>query len=272
MFIRWLFLFLCIYCASCTTKIINSDGSVSKVEINKEKLSDKYTDLSLEYLKHDAPQLALERANLAISNNRNSYRAYMVRGIVYQNLNKPIQAEDDFKKSLQLKYDYPDAIMNYGIFLCGQERYDEAFTNFNEVLDDPLYLNPELGYYNQGKCYFQKGNLELASNSLMNAIAYKNAPQDSYILLAQLSYNQGNLLIAKYYIDQYNLIQTSATIWLNIQILQSLMSVNYNSSKFREYYSFNNVLVKMLFNNFANSIEAREYISKFGFPNMDNFQ
>lgn len=250
----------------CVTKVVNSDGSLQPTVIDKEKLSDTYVNLALEYQKHNAPQVALDRVNLAVDANSNNARAFMVRAMIYQQLNKPNAAEDDFKKSISLRKEYPDAYVNYASFLCSQKRYDEAMDKFAIALNDPLYFTPEIGYYNRGQCYNKQKLYTEANADFMQSLMYKNAPADSFLALARLQYEQKNYLLAKYYIDKYNDTQTPESLWLHIQILQALLDNGTDVVRNREYTSYRNTIAKVLVDNYGNSPEAQQCILKYGQP------
>lgn len=266
------FILTAIVSSGCVTKIVNSDGSVQPVVIDKEKLSDTYVNLALEYQKHNAPQVALDRINLAVSTNTSNERAYMVRGIIYSQLNKPDAAEEDFKYAIKLKKDYPDAHVNYASFLCEQKRYDEAMTQFGVALNDPLYFTPEIGYYNRGKCYYQQKNYTAANADFMQSLTFKNPPPDSYIALARLQYEQKNYLVAKYYIDKYSASQTPESLWLHIQILQTILDTGSDPARTREYSSYRNTLQKVLIDDYGNSSEAQKCLLQYGQPKSQSAQ
>lgn len=248
----------------CVTKTINSDGSIANKLDNKEKLSNTYTDLASEYLNHNSLNLALDRVNLAISTNAYNYRAYMVRGTIYQYLNKPIEANDDFRYSLKLKNDYPDTYVNYGNFLCSRHNYDEAFNNFAIAINNSSYLSPEIAYYNRGRCYFLQNSFESANKDLLRSINYKHVPEDSYILLSALNYKQNNVSLAKFYMDKFSGMQSAESLWLHIQILSTLINQSDDPKYNRKYASYINLLAQMLLNDFKNSVEAQQYIMLYG--------
>lgn len=250
----------------CVTKVVNSDGSLQPTVIDKEKLSDTYVNLALEYQKHNAPQVALDRVNLAVDANSSNARAFMVRAMIYQQLNKPNAAENDFKKSISLRKEYPDAYVNYASFLCSQKRYDEAMDKFAIALNDPLYFTPEIGYYNRGQCYNKQKLYTEANADFMQSLMYKNAPADSFLALAKLQYEQKHYLLAKYYIDKYNDTQTPESLWLHIQILQALLDNDTDVVRDREYTSYRNTIAKVLVDNYGNSSEAQQCILKYGQP------
>lgn len=250
--------------SGCVTKTINSDGTVQNNVIDKGKLSETYVDLAIEYQKHSAPQVALDRVNLAISTQPDNSRAYMVRAMIYQQLNKPENAEEDFKHALSLKDGYSEAYVNYAVFLCDQKRYSDANNNFALALNNPLYFTPEIGYYSRGNCYYKQNNLVDANADYLRSLTFRNIPQDSYIALAKLQFDQNNAQLANFYITKFSGSQTSQTMWLHIQILQRMIDDGANSTRSNEFSSYRSTIGQVLVSNYPNSVEAQQYLLKYG--------
>lgn len=243
----------------CVTKVINSDGSVQSTTVDNKKLSETYVDLAIEYQGHDAPQVALERVNLAISTNPKNPRAYMVRAMIYEAIGKANLAEDDFKEALDLNNKYSEAYVNYAVFLCKQKRYKEAENKFMIALDNPLYVTPEVGYYNRGNCFYQENKIESARMDYLKALTFRNAPQDTYIMLANLEYSAGNAQIAYDYINKFTGTQTPATLLLQIKILDALIHSEVNKAKLEEYTNNRKTLLNFLIKYYGNIPEVRQY-------------
>ncbi len=250
--------------SGCVTHRMNSDGSVETVSVDKVKLSDTYVNLAIEYQKHNAPQIALERVNLAVETNSSNARAYMVRGMIYASLHKPVDAETNFKKAISIQKDFPDAYVNYAAFLCEQGRYADADKNFNTALDNPLYYTPEIGYYNKGECFLKQKKYEAANQAFLQSLTYKTPPADSYLSLARLQYVQQNYVLAKYYIDRFNGEQSPASLWLHIQILQAILDNKLAPNSVKENTSYRNTIAVVLMDNYGNSQEAQQCLMRYG--------
>lgn len=249
--------------SACVTRTINSDGSVQSTVIDKSKLSDTYIDLAIEYQQHSAPQVALERANLAVSTKDDNPKAYMIRAMIYQQLGQYDKAEQDFKKALWLDSKYSEDNVNYAVFLCDQKRYSEAMYNFNQALDNPLYFTPEIGYYSRGNCYAKQDSFESANRDYLAALNYKSPPQDTYVALSRLQFNHQNYQLANYYLNRYNSSQTPETMWLHIQILQAMIDQGVSSAKYREYNSYRKTLGQLLIKNYGDTKEAQQYLLQY---------
>ncbi len=262
------FIAIMVLSSGCVTKTINSDGTVQNNVVDKNKLSDTYVDLAIEYQKHGAPQVALDRVNLAITTLPNNARAYMVRAMIYQQLNRPENAEDDFKRALSLKVGYSEAYVNYAVFLCDQKRYGDANNNFAQALSNPLYFTPEIGYYSRGNCYYKQNDLANANADYLRSLTFRNIPQDSYIALAKLQLDQNNAQLANFYITKFSGSQTPQTMWLHIQILQRMIDEAANGVHSNEFSSYLKTMGQVLVSNYPNSVEAQQYLLKYGTGNL----
>jgi type IV pilus assembly protein PilF len=249
--------------SACVTRTINSDGSIQSTVIDKNKLSDTYIDLAIEYQQHNAPQVALERANLAVSTKDDNPKAYMIRAMIYQQLGQYDKAEQDFKKALWLDSKYSEDNVNYAVFLCDQKRYSEALYNFSQALDNPLYYTPEIGYYSRGNCYAKQDSFESANRDYLAALNYKSPPQDTYIALSRLQFNHQNYQLANYYLNRYSSSQTPETMWLHIQILQAMIDQGVSTTKYREYNSYRKTLGQLLIKNYGDTKEAQQYLLQY---------
>lgn len=80
------------------------------------------------YLAEGKHQEALNNLNLAIQNNDKNEVLYFARGTVYENLKEEDKAVADYKKAIELKADYFDAVFNLGAFYFnkGADKINEA--------------------------------------------------------------------------------------------------------------------------------------------------
>lgn len=263
--VRRLFLcFLSLIIISCVTNTINSDGTVQSSKIDADKLSDTYVDLAIEYQQRGAPQVALDRVNLAITTNSDNAKAYMIRAMIYQNLGQNKDAEKDFKKAIRIGDNYSEAYVNYAVFLCDQKRFPEAVTVFDTALSNPLYYTPEIAYYSRGNCYYKNGALESANADYLRSLSYRNSPQDAYIALAKLQLDKKNYQLSDYYIKKFNGTQTPDSLWLHIQILQALIDHTNNPKERMDYTSYRNTMGKVLISNYGDSSATQEYLLRYG--------
>jgi Tfp pilus assembly protein PilF len=95
----------------------------------------------------------LDPKNPVVQNNLGL--AYMVR-------NRPKEAEQHFRKSLELDPHYTDARANLARLLIDNKKYDEALSELSQVENDLTYPSPEKGLSLIGMVYFNKGKYKRA--------------------------------------------------------------------------------------------------------------
>ena len=244
---------------SCTTTITNSDGTLVGTSVDKKKLAEIYTNLAIEYQNKDALPIALSRVNLAIENNSNYAKAYMVRATIYQQLKKPNLAMDDFNSAIKLDKISSDIKTNYAIFLCEQRDYITADKLFVEALNNPLYETPAIAYLASGNCNCRQKKYKQANEDYLQALTYKRVPQDIYVNIARLQYEENNYKLANFYMQQYHGVNTASVLWLRIQILDKLMNKN-NALDNITYVNMIKLLGAKLVKNFPNSSETQIYL------------
>lgn len=248
--------------SACVSTVVNSDGTESRIDT--VKLTDTYIELALQYQQHQAPQVALERINLALSLTPTSPRAHMVRAMLYQQLGRNAAAESDFKSALQLDANYAAAEVNYAVFLCAEARYTAAAGYFAQALDDPLYTTPEVAYFSRGNCYLLQDESALAQLDYLQVLNYRRIPPQVYLALAQLKVNDKNYQLADYYIKQYHAKPTAASLWLQLQILHGLRQMpEITWQQWQEYTAYEQQLSQSLLKNYSPSREAKEYLRSY---------
>ncbi|XP_070148966.1 dnaJ homolog subfamily C member 3 [Polyergus mexicanus] len=103
-------------------------GSVSQLEI------DKHLDYGREFLAKGQLQDALSHYHAAVEGDSTNYLTYYKRGTVYLALGKAKFALLDLDKVLELKADFTPARLQRGNILLKQAHFDEAETDFQDVL------------------------------------------------------------------------------------------------------------------------------------------
>lgn len=206
-------------------------------------------NLGVEYLRRDEFEKAMEKLERARSLDPGYYETYNMLGLLHQRLGQYRQAEDNFKKALRLNGADSATLNNYGQFLCRRERIDEAIEIFQQAANNPLYETPEVAITNAGLCALMNNDKVRAEQYLRRALELNTKFAEALMPMAQLSYETGNYLSARGYLQRYLEVNkpTPRTLWLGIQIERELGDDNAVSS-----YSL------LLRNNFPDSDEAEK--------------
>ncbi len=211
-------------CQQGTVRPNSDDETGSLGTTSKKGAGDVYVKLAVAYMQRDQLGVALQNIKKAISVDPNNGEAHNVMAIIYSRLGESALAEQHFKRSNELQPKNPYTLNAYGSFLCEKKRYKEADELFNAALKNPLYTTPEVALTNAGICAKRANNLDTAEAYLRRALQYNGRFSQALFQMAQLSYDTGDSIAAKEFLNRYHRVAkfTAQSLWLAIQIERKL--------------------------------------------------
>ena len=166
----------------------------------------------------------MEKLNKALKLDPNLASAHHAIALAYQQSGQMELAEKHFLRALQL--DPKDGALhnNYGGFLCGEMRLDEAEAQFKQALNDPAYDTPARALENAGLCMLRKPNPEKAAQYFRKALEINPKLPSSLFELAKISLEKKNYLPARAYLQRLQEVSsaTPQSLWIGIQIEREL--------------------------------------------------
>jgi type IV pilus assembly protein PilF len=181
-------------------------------------------ELASGYFSEGKTTVALDELKLALQADPNYGDAYNLRGMVYMRLGDMRQAEDSFRRALQLNSRDADTMHNYGWMLCQQRRYDESIAMFTQANAIPLYGGQSKTYMTRGLCELAAGRAELAERSFARSYELDATNPISGYNLSNLLFLRGELQRAQFYTRRLNNsdLANSETLWLGIKVERKL--------------------------------------------------
>lgn len=109
-------------------------------EFNQNDAVNARINLALAYLAEKDFAKAKENIDRALVHNNRDYLPHAVLAYYYQQLNQQENAESSYQTALKLSSNRPDLLNNYGTFLCGQHKFEAAFSHFERAMElQPSY-------------------------------------------------------------------------------------------------------------------------------------
>ncbi len=181
-------------------------------------------ELATGYFTEGKTTIALDELKLALAADPNYGEAFNLRGLVYMRLGDNRQAEDSFKRALQLNPRDADTMHNYAWLMCQQRRYDESINLFTQANAIPLYAGQPKTYMSRGLCELAAGRRDAAERSFARSYELDAANPISGYNLSNLLYLRGELQRAQFYIRRLNNSELSnaETLWLGIKVERRL--------------------------------------------------
>jgi len=192
------------------------DRPATKAEVN--------TQLAVAYLAQNRPDLALTKLQRALEEEPNLPAAHHTMALLRARLGEDKLAEEHFRRAISLDPQNPEAHNNFGVFLCGRDRFPEAQKEFEAALANPLYRTPALALENAGLCAQRAGNTEQAEDYFRKALGYNARLPKSLLQMAFISFDRAQYSVAQDYVNRYSKVapHSAASLWLGIRTARAL--------------------------------------------------
>ena len=172
-------------------------------ESKNRKSAETHTSLGQGYMQRGQYEIALEKLKRAVALDQTYAPAHTVLAVLYETIGELDLAEKEFAEAV--KYDPTDGDINnnYGAFLCRIGKGKSADQYFLQAVKDPFYQSPEVAYSNAGNCALEQGDLDKADVFLRQSLEYDDKLPLTLISMADVSYQKGNYLRARAFLQRY---------------------------------------------------------------------
>lgn len=218
--------------------------------VDKAKSLELHIKLAQGYIDRGNRESARHHLRKATEIDRNSPEATETLARLYQLEGEPKLAEETFKKAIKGKKNFTLARNNFGVFLFGAKRYEEALEEFELAAADLEYTDRASALVNVGRTALLLGKNERAKAALEHAAVLDRGMADAHIELADINFQNQDYAAAKNHLDRYQALGqvTPRSLLLGIR----LERVFGNKDKEASY-------VLMLKNRYPYSREYLEY-------------
>ena len=199
--------------SSCSLKI-------ERVGFDAKKASVANTELGVAYLSRGKYKVAMNKLKKALKYDDENGNAHHYIAELYRRLQQNDLAKEHFEKAMDLNEEDSAVKNNYGIFLCGTDKYKKGIALFHKVLADPLYSDKGQAYENMGLCAEKQGNIRNAEKYFETALKFNKNSPSALLGLAQISFDKRKVKAASEYLRRHNKVarETSQSLWLGLLI------------------------------------------------------
>ncbi len=215
------FLLVLLLLTACASQGGGSTGTPQGDTTRAQKIARVHTELAGMYYDRTQYGVALQEVAVALKADSGFSQAYNVRALVRMALHEDDKADEDFQHSLRLDNTSSETHNNYGWFLCQGGRMKEAFKQFQDALNNPLYATPETAYTNLGLCSRKAGLMKEAESNLQRALVLRPDMPNALYGLADLNYANGDFVAAKSYLNRFVQVTpelNAEQLWLAVRI------------------------------------------------------
>lgn len=209
-------------CASQTQRAADtgSGAALSPQQTDVLKRVQLRLELAEGYYQRGQFSVALDEVNKALADKPDFVPAYTMRALIYTALNDSAKADANYREALRLAPENPDALHNYGWFLCQQRRYPDSFVQFNKALAIQNYRYPVRTYLALGVCQYRAGDWAASEGTLKKGFALDPGNPALSTNLSVVLDRMGKPKEALFYIARVNSGQyaSAQSLWVGILI------------------------------------------------------
>lgn len=210
-------------CFVVATGCVSTTANVP-AETDDSNAARQYFQLGARYFRNGNYELARDRLLRALELDPKLAMAHMTLALTYEQLdNERLAAE---QHQLAVRYGPHDYNVRnaYAVFLCGQERYDEAREQFEKAVEVPENDHPETMLTNAGVCMSRKPDYEQAESFFRQALEREQGYGEALLQMASLKYRTQDYLQARAFTQRF-LASNKATpdaLYLAVRIEKAL--------------------------------------------------
>lgn len=200
----------------------------------------------------DEGQATLAKQNLqrALEYDPDSFKAKLGFAWYYQQVG---EIDNAYKTYNNLVKDYSkngEVYHNYGIFLCSEKKYNEAYNSFEEAVKLPEYSKVAESLFEAGRCAYSQGDDQKAIKYADRALAYNSTTPILLLFRAELALGVDDVNTARMMMIRYSRFADDTALSLFIKL-----RIEEGSGNITEAKKFGERLVTR----YPNSEEAQRY-------------
>lgn len=178
------------------------------------------------YIQRGDLEVAKEKLLKAIEQDNEYVPAYTTLAILMSMVNEPGKANDYYQEALDIDDKNPETLNNYGVFLCNQNKIDEAIKQFTRVIQNQFYETPEKSHANMGYCLMQAEHPDYvtAEKHLRQALKINPTMPSALLAMGELGIETRRYLMARAYMQRYHAVSrpSASSLWYQIQAEKAL--------------------------------------------------
>lgn len=202
--------------SACVTENLNGDRHL----IDKKEALRQHLQMVEGYVALKNRESARLHIRKAIEIDGKSPKVLGALALVYQLEGENKLAEETFKKAIKKNKDLPSINNNYGFFLFGLKRYEDALVQFEAAAANLEFSGRAEALVNVGRASSLLGNSARAKAAFEHATIIKPGFPDPFIELAEIYFAEREYPKSKEYLDRYMSLgqQTSRALLLAIRL------------------------------------------------------
>ena len=208
--------------------------------------------LGARYYHNGSYEIAKERLERALEFDPKMADAHYTLALTHEQLGNPRLAREHYAKAVRVEPNNYDARNAYAVFLCRQQRINDAVKQFDKALkisdNDARFIT----YTNAGACMTQKPDYEKAEGYFRKALQEKPTHAEALIQLAALKFKTEECLQSRAFLQRFLASNKTSpgVLYLGVRVEECLEDDRAETD-----------YINRLLREFPNSPEARQVLA-----------
>lgn len=240
--------------AGCVTENYENDNSkpVVQNQSTNNEIAMTRISLGLGYLKMGNTTQAKLNLEKAKRFSPELVQVHTAFAHYYETVGEAELAANSFEDALKIESQDADTLNNYGVFLCRQEKYQEAETQILKAIAVPSYLLVSQSYENLALCHIKAKKYDKAEDAFDKAILHNPISANVYLQMMQLQYAKGDYKAGIRFLKKYE----QTTRRFSPEALALAFKLYEKQRQIGTAKNYGAMLVKM----FPGSFESKQYL------------
>jgi type IV pilus assembly protein PilF len=165
------------------------------------------TQMGVDYMRSGQNDVAQAKLERALAQYPDYAPAHSAIAVLFQRLGNPAEAEQHFRRAVDLDPENPDLRNNFGQFQCSTGHAEEADRNFMIAAHDPRYTTPWAAWTNAGICA-KTYDMAKAEQDFREALKTNPKFPEALAQLAVVAYKTQDYLRARAFLQRYEVEST----------------------------------------------------------------
>lgn len=223
-----LFIFACVVLSGCVTESYRAGirQNETETQVNTHQAASVRVSLGLRYLQKGDYSQAKFNLSKALELSPNSSEANYAFAYYLQKTGETALADRYYQTALSIAPNNGDTRNNYGVFLCEQQRYEEAQEQFLFATRLKDYIRSASTYENLAICAQAQQKIIAALNYLELAEQHQAKPSRILSFKAELYYQSGQYKAALEALERWFNVEQATADMLLLKHLSALAMDN----------------------------------------------
>jgi len=215
---------VCMVIALLATACVSTTSGPEKPEADDSDAAELNYQLGARYYRNGNYELARDRLLYSLKLDPRNAIAHSTLALTYEHLDNIRLATASYEEAVRVAPNNYDVLNNYAVFLCRNQRFDDATRYFDRAVKIKENDDAEITLTNAGVCMTQIPDPVRAESYFRSALEYKANYSEALIQLCLLKISQEEYLPARAFLQRYLSVHSASAsvLYLGVQIEDKL--------------------------------------------------